>query len=186
VTLSLERLIIEYTRRRWYLENVRIFETIIESFIKQLGIEAEGIMAYIRFVFELYDRLDLDTRIDDLLKIVFKFFQDGNDLKKQMIFDKVLSVAAWCFTAEQFATAHHVLYWVLEYDLLNLPSKTNILGDLEAVAGKLGRKDLAKNHAEAKAHCWAKNSWIVAICSKEEITILNVKRESSCNYVYSR
>jgi len=39
-------------------------------------------------------RLDLDTRIDDLLKIILKFFQDGNDLKKQMIFDKVLSVAA--------------------------------------------------------------------------------------------
>ncbi len=54
MTLSLERLIIEYTRRRWYSENVRIFETIIEFFIKQLGIEAEGTMAYIRFVFELY------------------------------------------------------------------------------------------------------------------------------------
>jgi len=41
----------------------------------------------------------------------------------------------------------------VEYGLLNLPSKTNILGDLEAVAEKLGRKDLAKNDAEAKAHC---------------------------------
>lgn len=150
-TLSLEWLVIEYKRRGWYSETVRIFEIIIESFIEQLGVEAEETMVYIRFVFVLYGRLDLDGRIDDMLKAIFKVFQDANDLKKRMIVDKVNSVAAWCFEAEQFAAAHRVLCWLLAYGLLNLASKISILGVLEIVAGKLGRNDLAKNYAEAKA-----------------------------------
>jgi len=112
-TLSLEWLVIEYKRRRWYSQTVRIFEIIIESFIKQLGVEAEETMVYIRFVFKLYGRLDLDGSIDDMLKAILKVFQDANDLKKQMIVNKVLSVAAWCFAAEQFTAAHRVLCWLL-------------------------------------------------------------------------
>lgn len=73
----------------------------------------------------------------------------------------------------------------MEYGLLNLPSKTNILGDLEAVAGKLGRKDLAKNHAEAKAHVERRIAELSQSAAKKKSRILNVKRESSRNVYFS-
>lgn len=108
---TMEILVNAYRRRGWYTETVRLFEIVIEDFRKHIGDLAEETMFYVRFVIELYGRLELDVKINQILDSMLTNVQQGHE--QQLFFqDRIISVIKWSSNAKQNAAAHRVLLWL--------------------------------------------------------------------------
>ena len=148
----LERLVNDYRRRKWYPELIRIYEIIIKTFTTDLGIAAEETMKYIRFLCELYGRLEIHEKIDELLEDKLKHLQRGGQSAKHVLLRQSYSVAGWCLYNEQFHAAQRVLCWLVWNGghLLELSTKRSILRDLEVLARKVEREDLVEENDRLK------------------------------------
>lgn len=150
---TMETLVNAYKRREWYTETVRLFEIVIEAFKKHFGIAAEETMVYVRFAIELYGRLEMDEKIDEVLETMLPVFQEGGDEQQQRLTDQITSVVKRCSNTKQDAAAHRVLLWLTTNGNLNIASKIVCLRDLEIFAGRLGKDDLVRKYSEERAAC---------------------------------
>ena len=110
-------------------------------------------MKFVRFVCELYGRLELYKKIDEILEHVSQSFQQTGKSLKPMLLKQFYSVVTWCFTTKQFPAAQHVIRWLVSngLHLEDLSPKANILRDLELLAVEFAREDLLAENDRLKA-----------------------------------
>ena len=148
--VTMEILVNAYKRRGWYSETIRMFETVIEGFTKHFGIVADETIRYVRFVIELYGRLELGVKIDKILETMLPDFQNGGHEQQQLLAKQVVSVIRWCSKTEQNAAAYHVTLWLISNGNLDISLKTACLRDLESLAERLGKEDMAREYSEKR------------------------------------
>ena len=148
--VTMEVLVNAYRRRGWYSETIRMFETAIKAFTEHFGIAADETIAYVRFVIELYGRLELGVKIDKILETMLPVFQNGGYEQQQLLAKQVFSVIRWCSKTEQNTAAYHVALWLITNGNLDISSKTACLRDLESLAERLGKGDLAREYSEKR------------------------------------
>ena len=152
-TPILNRLFRGYYGRKWYSENIRMFEIIIRSLTKEIGPQAEETIKYVRFVCELYGRLGILDKIDSTLGDLMEPFQDRGESDEQVLFKQLYLVVDWCLVTKQFLAAQGVISWLAAngVHLLDASTKARALHDLEALGGTLENEDFVAENNRLKA-----------------------------------
>ena len=147
-SVTMEILVNAYKKRGWFSETIRMFEIVIEAFTKHFGIVADETIRYVHFAIELYGRLELGVKIDKILENLLPVFQGGGHEQQQLVAKQVVSIIRWCSKTEQNAAAYRVALWLIKNGNLDIYLKIICLRDLESLARKLGKEDLAREYSE--------------------------------------
>jgi hypothetical protein len=140
-TLGIERLHIEYKRRHWYSESVRIYQPVFDDFINTLGLSAEATVMQLKFLCELYGRLSKIDELKAILKKLEPLFQNGDMANKEEIRRSVEEASRWCYLTKVYESCWHLIDWVVEWvwPLAAQTWRLGILRDAADVAERTGR-----------------------------------------------
>jgi hypothetical protein len=142
-TVTLERLLNEYRRRKLYKTIARLYKVTMNAFWNEFGLTAEATIMELKFVFECYGHLKMIPEIKALLSRIQEEFDHSSMQRKLTILHAGSAIYDWCNHTESFEAAYHIVIWTTKasWPYINHHARIKRLKDFEFAAKKTNRLD---------------------------------------------
>ena len=152
--VTIERLHIEYRRRKWYHASIRLYEATTAAFIPKLGLEQARTIHETRQLFELYARTQEHKKFKDFLNIISQHFENAFPSRRGDIVEAMRFSGSALHAMGFYKMALDIHEWTWERGQViaaadgNIQWQSCMMKWMKETNEALGNEEAAKRYAE--------------------------------------